>query len=110
MEIFFHQFKDLRLIVTDILTQGAVIEVMVSIGPADTLMPDLVGWEEEHARMLLEAMGCTVTDTLWLQGGSDFGLEGGQVERTEPKAGQPLRYGDEVVLTVVSYGATTGEE
>ena len=91
-------------------TQGAVIEVMVSIGSADTVMPNLVGWDAEHAKMLLQAMGCTVADTLWLQGGSDLGLESGQVERTEPKAGEPLRYGDSVVLTVVDYSWIPDEE
>lgn len=91
-------------------TQGAIIEVVVSIGSSETVMPNLIGWKEEHARTFLEAMGYTVSDTLWLQGGSDFGLEAGCVERTDPKPGEPIAYGDKVVLSVVEGSSSSVEE
>lgn len=84
----------------EMVERGTVITVVISAGKNDNVMPDVIGWEEEQARLYLEALGYTVADSLLLQG-SDLGLEKGQIERTTPKAGEPMTYGDTVVLSVV---------
>ena len=77
--------------------RGTSIAVVVSAGPLSTVMPDMTGWTEEHAKLYLEALGYTVTESLRLQVSS---LEKGLVEGTSPKAGETILFGDTVTLYV----------
>lgn len=87
--------------------RGTTISVVVSAGPAVRVMPDLTGWKEEHARLYLEALGYNVAETsIPLLVSS---LEKGQVERTSPKAGAQIQYGDTVTLYVSDVATTTVE-
>lgn len=77
--------------------RGAVIEVIISAGPKEQIMPDMTGWPEEYARLYLEALGYEVGETLLLQM-SQF--DKGLVEKTTPAAGEPIEYGGRVTLWV----------
>ncbi len=83
--------------------RGTVISVVISAGPSMGVMPDLTGWKEEHARLYLEALGYNVTDSLLLQVSS---LDKGLVERSSPKAGSKIEYGDTVTLYVSDVATT----
>ena len=77
--------------------RGTTIQVVISAGRLNNVMPDMTGWEEEHAKLYLEALGYTVTDSLLLQVST---LEKGLVESTSPKAGETILPGDTVTLYV----------
>lgn len=79
--------------------RGSVIEVVISAGPKQTVMPDVAGWTEEHARLYLKALGFDVSEeTMMLLGGTVY--EKGFVEKTTPAAGEPIEVGSSVSLWV----------
>ena len=68
-------------------------------------MPDLTGWKEEHAKLYLEALGYTVSESILLQAGTT--LEKGLVDRSTPKAGAEIAIGDTVRLYVSDIAEVT---
>ncbi len=77
--------------------RGTTVYVIISAGPSQMAMPDVSGWQEEHARLYLEALGFQVGDSL-LQNVST--LEKGTVEKSTPAAGTNVKVGDKVQLYV----------
>ena len=89
--------------------RGAVIEVVISAGTKEKVMPDMAGWTEEHARLYLEALGFDVSEeTMLLLGGTTY--EKGFVEKTTPAAGEPIQVGDTVSLWVSGKESATDAE
>lgn len=84
--------------------RGTTISVVISAGPSTNVLPDVSGWQEEHAKLYLEALGYTVTESLRLQVST---VDKGLVERTSPKAGAEIEIGDTVTLYVSDVTLTT---
>ena len=84
---------------------GTQLKVVISYGRQDEKMqvPDVRGWEQEHAKLYLEALGFRV-QVLQLQS-SD--MEKGLVDGTDPKAGTEKRIGDTITLRVSNVETTT---
>ncbi len=83
--------------------KGATIRVVISDGPEERTLPDLSGWEEENAKLLLEAMGFRVDVQKLVM--SDY--DKGQVQETSPAAGEKAAEGDTIVLRVSDQEHTT---
>lgn len=77
--------------------RGTVIEVMIGLGPQETVMPDVSGWKADQAKLYLEALGYSVTlqDQL-----ANTTYDRGYVEGSSPAAGKPVQAGDKVTLNV----------
>ena len=76
---------------------GLVIRVIVSAGPLEQPMIDMTGWPADFARLYLEALGYRVGEDLLLQVST---YDKGLVEKTQPAAGEPIKFGDEIILWV----------
>ncbi len=78
-------------------SKGSTIKVVISAGPEEITLPNLKGWKQEHASMLLEQMGLRF-EVMKLP---DSKMEKGLVEKIEPlHEDQPLTLGDTVYLYV----------
>ena len=84
-------------------SKGATVQVVISDGPEEIAIPDLKGWDGEQAKMLLEAMGFRV-DLVRLKI-SD--MPKGQVQETNPPAGEKKKEGDLIELRVSDVDETT---
>ncbi len=77
-----------------VVKRGDTVTVVVSKGPEFVEMPLLVGQEFEAAKATLEALGLTVKrEEFWLN-------SSGRVLQQSVKAGDPVKVGSQVVLTV----------
>lgn len=76
--------------------KGTVIKVVISAGPEQLAVPDVSGWEEEQAKLYLEALGFKVDSVKVVV--SDY--ERGKVQETSPPAGSSLLEGETVTLRV----------
>ena len=76
----------------------SVIKVVISLGQKDETLkvPDVSGWQEEHAKLYLEALGFRV-ETVKLQASN---YEKGLVDSTDPAIGTEKRVGDVITLRV----------
>ncbi len=85
--------------------RGTTIKVVISMGQEseELEVPDLSGWEQEHAELYLRALGFRVT-ILKIQV-SEY--ERGIVDGTDPKAGTVKRMGDTITLRVSDVEPTT---
>ena len=86
--------------------QGATIEVVISDGPEEIQIPDLKGWEEEKARMLLEAMGFRVEIKRLLVSDVAKGL----VQETDVPVGETRKIGEVIELSVSDVTETTAPD
>ncbi|MCI8554108.1 MAG: PASTA domain-containing protein [Clostridiales bacterium] len=86
--------------------EGSTVQVIVSAGPETVAVPDLRGWEEEKAKLYLEALGLRVSITELRT--SD--VERGLVQDTSPKAGTELKLGDNISLRVSYRDESAGGE
>ena len=84
-------------------SEGATIQIVISDGPEEIEIPDLRGWEEEKAKMLLEAMGFRVE----IQPLMVSDLPKGLVQETNPPAGEKRRQGEIIELWVSNVDETT---
>jgi serine/threonine-protein kinase len=84
-----------------VVTSGATIDVSLSAGPQRVLVPDVAGYDEATARLLVESAGLTVT-TEQTQTAAPKGV----VVNSRPPSGTGLNPGRPVTL-VVSVGAPT---
>lgn len=78
--------------------RGTKVEVIISAGSAEVKMPDVSGWKEEHARIYLEALGFTISESLLQQ--SECKYEKGLVESSIPAPGTTMKVGDTIRLYV----------
>ncbi len=78
--------------------KGTEISVVISVGQKDEtlVVPDVAGWQEEHAKLYLEALGFQVK-TVKLQ---ESEYEKGLVDSTDPAIGAKKRVGDTITLRV----------
>ena len=85
--------------------KGATIKVVISMGQEGEEMevPDVSGWQQEHAEKYLRALGFRV-NILKIQV-SEY--ERGIVDGTDPKAGTKKRMGDTITLRVSDVEPTT---
>ncbi|RRS02027.1 Stk1 family PASTA domain-containing Ser/Thr kinase [Glycomyces terrestris] len=83
--------------VGDRIREGAVITVVVSLGPERFPVPDLAGETEADAREALAAFDAEVT--VEHEYSTEF-TEPGQVTRTDPPAGEEVKSGTPVTLYV----------
>jgi serine/threonine-protein kinase len=84
-----------------VVTSGTTIDVSLSAGPQRVLVPDVAGYDESTARLLVESAGLTVT-TEQTQTAAPRGV----VVNSRPPSGTALNPGRPVTL-VVSVGAPT---
>ena len=84
---------------------GTPLKVVISNGRADEKLqvPDVRGWEQEQAKLYLEALGFRVT-VLMLQNST---VDKGLVDGTDPKEGTEKRLGDMITLRVSNMETTT---
>lgn len=75
----------------------AEVQVLVSLGPPQVEMPDLVGMEEEEARLLLDSLGLQVGE---VESRFRFGLSQSQVLEQDPPAGILVERGSAIRLVV----------
>lgn len=89
----------------DEVEKGSVVKVVVSLGQESEEMkvPDVSGWEQDHAEKYLRALGFRVS-VLKIQV-SEY--ERGIVDGTDPKAGTTKRMGDTITLRVSDVEPTT---
>lgn len=87
----------------NLTSEGATIQVVISDGPEEITIPDLRGWEADKAQMLLEAMGFRVEVVELLI--SD--MPKGQVQETNPPAGEKRKEGEVIELRVSAVESTT---
>lgn len=78
--------------------EGTVINVIISDGPEKLAIPDIRGWNQDQARMLLEAMGFRVEKDALMVVESQY--ERGMVDETSPPIGTTLERGDSIILRV----------
>lgn len=85
--------------------KGATIKVVISMGQEseEIEVPDVSGWEQDHAEKYLRALGFRVS-ILKIQV-SEY--ERGIVDGTDPKAGTKKRMGDTITLRVSDVEPTT---
>ena len=76
--------------------EGSAIEVVISAGPETLTVPDVSGWEAEHARLYLEALGFRV-ESVTLAAAE---VERGLVQDTTPAQGASLNVGETITLRV----------
>ena len=77
--------------------QGTPVELVVSAGPSELLMPDLVGRELFEVRNTLEQLGLRIGDT---QYDSTSALPAGLVVSQVPLAGAPVTAADHITIRV----------
>jgi serine/threonine-protein kinase len=77
--------------------QGTPVELVVSAGPSELLMPDLVGRELFEVRNTLEQLGLKIGDT---QYDSTSALPSGLVVSQVPVAGSPVTAADFISIRV----------
>ena len=76
--------------------KGSEIEVIISAGPSDFSMPDVVGWPYQYAQKYLEACGLTVkVSTL-----PNSGFAYGEVDHASVTSGATVGRGQKVTLYV----------
>ena len=85
--------------------KGATIKVVISLGQEseEIKVPDVSGWEQDHAEKYLRALGFRVS-VLKIQVSK---YERGIVDGTDPKAGTVKRMGDTITLRVSDVEPTT---
>ncbi len=85
--------------------KGATIKVVISLGQEseEVKVPDVSGWQQDHAEKYLRALGFRVT-VLKVQVSK---YERGIVDGTDPKAGTAKRMGDTITLRVSDVEPTT---
>ena len=83
--------------------KGATVKLVISAGSEKIKVPNVAGWEEAKARMLLEAYGFQVESVKVAI--SDY--ERGMVQETDPAAGTELPYGSKITLRVSDVEPTT---
>lgn len=84
------------------LQRGDTVSVLVSLGPARPVVPDLAGLEPDRARRILRSLGLESTPSR--REASDLHPQGTVIE-TVPPAGTPAARGTEVTL-VLSRGGS----
>ena len=77
--------------------QGTPVELVVSTGPSELLMPDVVGRELFEVRATLEQLGLKITET---QYDSTSALPTGLVVSQIPGAGSPVKVADFISIRV----------
>ncbi len=81
----------------ELLEKGATISIVVSLGKDDFItVPDVHEWEEEHAKLYLEALGFRVNIAELYVSDVSRGL----VDSTDPQAGATKKRGDTITLRV----------
>ena len=90
----------------ELAERGGTVAVVVSAGPAERVMPDLSGWQEEHAKLYLEALGYRVGESMLLQ---VTDVDKGLVAKSSPAAGAPVKVGDVVILWVSNVEQTVAD-
>jgi serine/threonine-protein kinase len=84
-----------------LVTAGTAIDLAISDGPQRVLIPDVAGYDEDTARLLMESAGLTVTIEH-----TQTSAPKGVVVNSRPPSGTALNPGRPVAL-VVSEGAPT---
>jgi serine/threonine-protein kinase len=82
--------------------EATEVSLLISSGPQRVPVPDVAGYDAQHARMLLEGAGLRIGSTESTQAPTPRNV----AVNTRPPAGTTLPPGSEVVL-VVSVGAAT---
>ena len=87
------------------LADGSEIEVIISAGKQVTAVPDVTGWQAEHAKLYLEALGFRVALTEEANSSVDVGCVIGTwpATGTEPDPGS----GNKVTLRINNYRKPT---
>jgi len=80
-----------------VVPEGTAVEIVVSAGPAELTMPDIVGRELVEARALIEQLGLSVGDT---QVDSTSQLPRGVIIAQSPAAGSSVAPGTVIALRV----------
>ena len=80
----------------DSVNEGTPIKVVISAGPEENAIPNVVGWPQEYAEALLKEKGFKVDVVKVLVSEYDRGL----VDSIEPAVGEKLGRGDTVTLKV----------
>jgi len=88
------------------LADGSTLSVYLSAGEARTTVPDVTGWNAEHAKLYLEALGFRVE----IAEGSDTSVDVGCVFGTWPDAGTEPVNGNKVTLRVNNTPAEESNE
>jgi len=83
--------------------KGTVIEVCISAGSTEFKAADVIGWNNEHARTLLEALGYKVTEIPVYKDGVAYKT----VCEMDPVADSPVVMGQEIFLYVNYQKETT---
>ena len=78
------------------MDEGTPVKVVISAGPEENTIPNVVGWPQEYAEALLREKGFKVDVVKVLVSEYDRGL----VDSIEPAAGEKLGRGDTVTLKV----------
>ncbi|MBI4499789.1 MAG: PASTA domain-containing protein [Gemmatimonadetes bacterium] len=84
-----------------VVTSGTTVDLSLSGGPQKVLIPDVAGYDEATARLLIQSAGLTATTET-----AQTAAPKGVVVNSRPPAGSALNPGRPVVL-VVSAGAPT---
>jgi serine/threonine-protein kinase len=84
-----------------VVTSGTTVDLSLSAGPQRVLIPDVAGYDEATARLLVESAGLTVGTEA-----SQTAAPRGVVVNSRPPSGTALNPGGRVTL-VVSVGAPT---
>ncbi len=79
------------------LQRGATVTVIVSKGPDDVAVPDVVGLDEESARLEIEGAGLTVSVS---DDPTDDPAEDGLVVAQDPEGGDRVEEGSTIVIFV----------
>jgi beta-lactam-binding protein with PASTA domain len=77
--------------------QGTPVELVVSAGPSELRMPDVVGRELFEVRATLEQLGLKINETTY---DSTSALPTGLVVSQAPLAGSPVKAGDYISIRV----------
>ena len=79
------------------IPQGTTVELVVSAGPSELLMPDVVGRELFEVRSTLEQLGLKIGETSY---DSTSALPVGLVVSQTPSAGSPVKATDFITIRV----------
>ncbi|WP_153398586.1 PASTA domain-containing protein, partial [Ornithinicoccus halotolerans] len=81
---------------------GSTVRIEVSSGPDDVTIPNVIGFRQQAARVVLEQANLTVADEVEEEHDPEF--DAGRVTRTDPETGQAVDPQQTVVTLVVASG------
>lgn len=84
------------------MPRGATVQVVVSSGEPQPVVPDVVGWSYDDAKDEIERVGLSAERRF----DADADGEQGEVLRTDPEPGEELEEGETVTVFVAGEGRT----